>query len=45
MFNDFITMVSEAKYRLIKGERIKISPKQMLQRLPIVFAQIKVGNT
>ena len=29
-----------------KGKRIKIlTPKQMLQRLPIALAQVKAGNT
>ena len=35
-----------AKHRSIHGEILKIlTPKQMLQRLPIAFAQIKAGNT
>ena len=39
-------MVSEAKYKTIHGERLKIlTPKQMLQRLPIPLAQVKAGNT
>ena len=39
-------MVSEAKYKPIHGEGIKIlTPKQMLQRLPIAIAQVKEGNT
>ena len=39
-------MVSEAKYKSIHGEGIKIlTPKQMLQRLPIAIAQVKEGNT
>ena len=38
-------MLSEAKYKTIHGKGIKIlTPKQMLQRLPIVFAQVKAGN-
>ena len=38
-------MLSEAKYRATKGIGIKIlSPKQMLQRLPIALAQVKAGN-
>ena len=37
--------MSEAKYRPIKGTGLKIlTPKQMLQRLPIALAQVKVGN-
>ena len=39
-------MVSEAKYKSIHGEGIKIlTAKQMLQRLPIAIAQVKEGNT
>ena len=35
-----------AKHRSVRGEILKIlTPKQMLQRLPIAFAQIKAGNT
>ena len=38
-------MVSEAKYRAIKGTGLKIlTPKQMLQRLPIALTQEKAGN-
>ena len=38
-------MLSEAKYRATKGIGIKIlSPKQMLQRLPIALVQVKDGN-
>ena len=36
----------EAKYKAKHGEGLKIlSPKQMLQRLPIALAQIKACNT
>ena len=39
-------MTSEAKYKAKYGEGLKIlSPAQMLQRLPIALAQVKVGNT
>ena len=39
-------MVSEVKYKSVQGEGLKIrTPKQMLQRLPIVLAQVKAGNT
>ena len=39
-------MTSEAKYKANYGEGLKIlSPAQMLQRLPIALAQVKVGNT
>ena len=38
-------MMSEAKYRATKGKGVKIlTPKQMLQRLPIALAQVKAGN-
>ena len=38
-------MVSEAKNKATKGKGLKIlTPKQMLQRLSIALAQVKVGN-
>ena len=38
-------MVSEAKLKATKGTVLKIlTPKQMLQRLPIPLAQVKAGN-
>ena len=38
-------MVSEAKHKATKGTGPKIlTPKQMLQRLPITLAQVKTGN-
>ena len=38
-------MMSEAKTRATKGTGFKIlTPKQMLQRLPIGLAQVKAGN-
>ena len=37
--------MSEAKIRATKGKGLKIlTPKQMLQRLPIALAQVKAGN-
>ena len=46
MFHDYSRIVSEAKYKTKYGERLKIlTPKQMLQRLPIAVAQVKAGNT
>ena len=65
LFNDYFSIVSEAKYKKIQGKgtqsmlvcvacvakvtdhsNLKIlSPKQMLQRLPIALAQVKSGNT
>ena len=45
-FNDYSSIISEAKYRTKHGEGLKIlTPKQMLQRLPIALAQVKSGNT
>ena len=46
-FNDYSLMMSKAKTkaRATKGTGLKIlSPKQILQRLPIALAQIKAGN-
>ena len=38
-------MMSEAKVKATKGTGLKIlTPKQMLQRLPIALAQVKAGN-
>ena len=38
-------MVSEAKPKATEGIGLKIlTPKQLLQRLPIAFAQVKAGN-
>ena len=38
-------MVPEAKTKATKGIGLKIlTPKQMLQRLPIALAQVKAGN-
>ena len=41
----YSSMVSEAKLEATKGTGLKIlTPKQMLQRLPIAVAQVKAGN-
>ena len=38
-------MLSEAKYKVKYGRGLKIlTPKQMLQRLPIALALVKAGN-
>ena len=38
-------MISEVKTKATKGTGLKIlTPKQMLQRLPIALAQAKAGN-
>ena len=45
-FNNYSKIASRAKYISIYGEGLDISSsKQMLQRLPIAFAQVKTGNT
>ena len=44
-YDDYSSMMSEAKYRSTKETGLKIlTPKQMLQRLPIARAQVKAGN-
>ena len=48
-FSDCIEMLSDANYDArqneTKGMELKIlSPKQMLQRLPIALPQVKAGN-
>ena len=40
-FEDYSSMVSEAKAKATKGTGLKIlTPKQMLQRTPISLAQV-----
>ena len=37
--------MSESKYKIKYGRGLKLlSPKQMLQRLPTAFAQVKASN-
>ena len=44
-YDDYSLIMFEAKYRATKGKGLKIlTSKQMLQRLPIVLAQVKAGN-
>ena len=44
-YNDYTTMVSDSKYKLIHEEEIKkLISKQMLQRLPIALRKVKAGN-
>ena len=48
-FRDYIEMLSDANYvaknNETKGKGLKIlTPKQMLQQLPIALAQVKAGN-
>ena len=41
-YDDYSLIMSEAKYKATKGTGLKIlTPKQMLQRLPIALAQVK----
>ena len=45
MFNDYAKNMSRNIYESKQGTGLKIlTPKQMLQRLPIAVAQIKEGN-
>ena len=45
-YDDYSLMMSEAKAKATKGTGLKIlTPKQMLQRLPIALAQVKAGNS
>ena len=44
-YDDYSLMMSEARYGATKGQGLKIlTPKQMIQRLPIALAQVKAGN-
>ena len=46
LFNDYSKIASKVKYRSIYGEGLEIlTPKKMLQRLPIPLAQVEAGNT
>ena len=46
LFDDYSRIASEAKYKSKYGEGLKIlTPKQMLQRLPIALAEVRAGNT
>ena len=43
--DDYSSMMSDAKYKATKGTGLKIlTPKQMLQKLPIGLAQVKADN-
>ena len=45
LFDDYATIVSKAKYETKHGKELKmLSPKQMLQRLPIPLAKVKADN-
>ena len=42
---DYDSMILETKRKATEGKGLKmLTPKQMLQRLPIALAQIKAGN-
>ena len=44
-YDDYSSMMSEAKHRATKGTGLKVlTPKQMLQSLPIALPQVKAGN-
>ena len=44
-YDDYSLIMSKAKAKVTKGRELKIlTPKQMLQRLPIALAQVKAGN-
>ena len=46
LFDDYTTIASKAKYEAKYGEGLKIlTPKQILQRLPIALALVKTANT
>ena len=48
-YDDYYLMMSEAKYKVMQdetmGEALRIlTPKQMLQGLPIALAEVQAGN-
>ena len=44
-YDDHFLMISEGKNKATKGTGLRIlTPKQMLQRLPIALARVKAGN-
>ena len=46
LFNDYYSSASEANYKSIYREELKIlTNKQILQRFPIALKQVKAGNT
>ena len=45
LYNDYAKVLSKAMYKTKQGAGLKIlTPKQMLQRLPIALAQVKSDN-
>ena len=46
LFHDYSSIATEVNYKIIDREELKtLTPKKMLQRLPITLTQIKAGNT
>ena len=46
IFKDYSIFLSKTQHKAKYGRGLKIlTPKQMLQRLPISLAQVKAGNT
>ena len=46
LFNEYSLIASETKHKAKYGEGLKIlTPKEILQRLPIALAQAKAGDT
>ena len=45
MFDGYSRIVDEAKRKIKYKVLAILTPKQMLQRLPIVLAQVKAGRT
>ena len=44
-YDDYSSMMSEAKYRATKGMGLEVlTPKQIIQRLPTALAEVKAGN-
>ena len=44
-YHDYSSMMSESLYKSIEGKVLNIlTPKQMLQRLPMAVAHVKAGN-
>ena len=45
LYNDYAKIIPEAMYETKQGTGLKIlTPKQMLQKLPIALAQVKACN-
>ena len=45
LFDDYVRIKFKAMYKTKHGTGLKIlTPKEMLQRLPIALAQVKAGN-